>query len=84
MKKGNLKSETIKILKTVTQHLEGCSPDYDNTDMKYLLAEARMYYELYLYKKENENLKAEQLEQMIVPKYEIGLRAKLQEYLDEV
>ena len=84
MKKGNLKSETIRILKAVTQHLEGCETDYDNMDMKYLLAEARMYYELYLYKKDNENIKAQQLEKLIVPKYEIGLRAKLQEYLDEV
>lgn len=84
MKKGNLKSETIKILKAVLHHIESGTADYDSTDLKFLLSEARMYYELYLYKKDNEKLKAEELERLIVPKYEIGLRSKIREYLDEV
>ena len=83
MKKGNLKQECIKILNIVVNHIENNKTDYESTDLKYLLSEARMYYDLYLYKANNEKLKAQELEQMIVPKYEEGLRTKLREYLDE-
>ena len=84
MKKGNLKNESIKIFKSIVKFLEEGTTDYDTEDLKYLLNEARMYYDLYLFKANNQRLKAHQLEQMIVPKYEEGLRVKLREYLDEM
>ena len=41
------------------------------------------YYDLYLLKANGHRIKAEELEKMIVPKYEEGLRARIREYLDE-
>lgn len=84
MKKGRLKSETIKILKTVTKHLEESTSDYDSKDLYALFSEAMAYYDLYLLKTRGHRVKAEELEKIIVPKYEEGLRAKVREYLDEM
>ena len=83
MKKGKLKNETIKILKTITKHLEQSTTDYDSQDLHALFSEAMAYYDLYLLKANGHRIKAEELEKMIVPKYEEGLRAKIREYLDE-
>ena len=84
MKKGRLKTETIKILKTVTKHLEESNEDYDSRDLNALFSEAMAYYDLYLLKANGHRIKAEELEKMIIPKYELGLRAKIREYLDEL
>ncbi len=83
MKKGRLKNETIKILKTVTKHLEQSTSDYDSQDLYALFSEAMAYYDLYLLKANGHRIKAQELEKMIVPKYEEGLRAKIRTYLDE-
>ena len=83
MKKGRLKNETIKILKTVTKHLEQSTSDYDSQDLYALFSEAMAYYDLYLLKANGQRIKAQELEKMIVPKYEEGLRARIREYLDE-
>ena len=83
MKKGRLKNETIKILKTVTKHLEQSTSDYDSQDLYALFSEAMAYYDLYLLKVNGHRIKAQELEKMIVPKYEEGLRAKIRTYLDE-
>ena len=83
MKKGTLKNETIKILKTVTKHLEQSTSDYDSQDLYALFSEAMAYYDLYLLKANGHRIKAQELEKMIVPKYEEGLRAKIRTYLDE-
>jgi|TARA_R100000479_G_C6395394_1_gene206906 hypothetical protein len=83
MKKGRLKNETIKILKTITKHLEQSTTDYDSQDLYALFSEAMAYYDLYLLKANGQRIKAEELESMIVPKYEEGLRARIREYLDE-
>ena len=83
MKKGTLKNETIKILKTVTKHLEQSTTDYDSQDLHALFSEAMAYYDLYLLKANGHRIKAQELEKMIVPKYEEGLRAKIRTYLDE-
>ena len=74
MKKGRLKTETIRILKT----------DYDSQDLHALFSEAMAYYDLYLLKANGHRIKAEELEKMIVPKYEEGLRTRIREYLDEM
>lgn len=84
MKKGRLKTEAIRILKVVTKHLEESNEDYDSRDLNALFSEAMAYYDLYLMKANGHRIKAEELEKMIVPKYELGLRAKIREYLDEV
>lgn len=83
MKKGRLKNETIKILKTITKHLEQSTIDYDSRDLNALFSEAMAYYDLYLLKANGHRIKAEELENMIVPKYEEGLRTRIREYLDE-
>ena len=84
MKKGRLKLETIKILKIVTKHLEESTSDYESQDLYALFSEAMAYYDLYLLKTRGQRVKAEQLEKMIVPKYEEGLRTRIREYLDEM
>ena len=83
MKKGRLKNETIKILKTITKHLEQSTTDYDSRDLNALFSEAMAYYDLYLLKANGQRIKAQELEKMIVPKYEEGLRAEIRTYLDE-
>tara|TARA_B100000424_G_C22873358_1_gene465068 strand:+ start:242 stop:496 length:255 start_codon:yes stop_codon:yes gene_type:complete len=83
MKKGRLKNETIKILKTITKHLEQSTTDYDSQDLYALFSEAMAYYDLYLLKANGHRIKAQELEKMIVPKYEEGLRAEIRTYLDE-
>jgi menaquinone-dependent protoporphyrinogen IX oxidase len=84
MKKGRLKTETIRILKTVTKHLEQSTTDYNSQDLHALFSEAMAYYDLYLLKANGHRIKAEELEKMIVPKYEEGLRTRIREYLDEM
>ena len=42
------------------------------------------YFDLYLMKANGHRLKAEEVEKMIVPKYEEGLRTRIREYLDEM
>jgi len=83
MKKGNLKTQTVKILKTVIKHIEDGSYDYDSQDMKALFSESLAYYDLYLLKKNNRRIAAQKLESMLVPQWEEGLRAEIREYFDE-
>ncbi len=83
MKKGNLKTQTVEILKTVISHIEGSQHDYDTQDMKALFSEALAYYDLYLLKKNNRRIAAQKLESMLVPQWEEGLRAEIREYFDE-
>jgi hypothetical protein len=83
MKKGNLKTQTVKILKTVINHIEGSQYDYDTQDMKALFSEALAYYDLYLLKKNNRRIAAQKLESILVPQWEEGLRAEIREYFDE-
>ena len=84
MKKGNLKQEVVKILKSVTDNLQNNTTDYDAHSMKTLLCEALMYYDLYIYKRDKNLVAAQQLEKEITPRYEEGVRAKIREYLDEL
>ena len=83
MKKGQLKSETIKILKIIVKHINDSQVDYDSDNLKALLSEAMAYYDLYLLKKNNRKVEAQKLESMLVPKYEEGLRDRIRSYLDE-
>jgi hypothetical protein len=83
MKKGQLKTETIKILKVIVKHINDSAVDYDSDNLKALLSEAMAYYDLYLLKKNNQKVEAQKLESMLVPKYEEGLRAEIRTYLDE-
>jgi len=83
MKKGRLKNETISILKTITKHLEQSTTDYDSEDLNALFSEALAYYDLYLLKANGHRIKAQELEKMIVPKYEEGIRSEIRTYLDE-
>lgn len=83
MKKGQLKSETIKILKIIVKHINDSQVDYDSDNLKALLSEAMAYYDLYLLKKNNRKVEAQKLESMLVPKYEEGLRDRIRTYLDE-
>ena len=83
MKKGQLKSETIKILKIIVKHINDSEVDYDSDNLKALLSEAMAYYDLYLLKKNNQKVEAQKLESMLVPKYEEGIRDKIRTYLDE-
>ena len=83
MKKGKLKSEVIRTLKVIIKNIEGCEVDYDSDTMKSLLSETLALYNLYLLKKARKNLEASKIEQLISPSYELGLRAEIQEYLDE-
>ena len=83
MKKGKLKTETIKILKLIVKHINDSKVDYDSDNLKALLSEAMAYYDLYLLKKNNQKVEAQKLESMLVPKYEEGLRAEIRTYLDE-
>lgn len=83
MKKGQLKTETIKILKLIVKHINDSKVDYDSDNLKALLSEAMAYYDLYLLKKNNQKVEAQKLESMLVPKYEEGLRAEIRTYLDE-
>lgn len=83
MKKGQLKQESIKILKDVAAHIEESRNDYDSKDLKALMSEALAYYNLYLLKKSNKRIEAHKLESMIVPKWEEGLRVEIREYFDE-
>ena len=83
MKKGHLKTETIKILKLIVKHINDSKVDYDSDNLKALLSEAMAYYDLYLLKKNNQKVEAQKLESMLVPKYEEGLRAEIRTYLDE-
>tara|TARA_R100000654_G_scaffold37336_1_gene62937 strand:+ start:1219 stop:1473 length:255 start_codon:yes stop_codon:yes gene_type:complete len=83
MKKGQLKSETIKILRIIVKHINDSKVDYDSDNLKALLSEAMAYYDLYLLKKNNKKVEAQKLESIIVPKYEEGLRDRIRTYLDE-
>ena len=83
MEKGQLKTETVKILKLIVKHINESKVDYDSEDLKALLSEAMAYYDLYLLKKNNQKVEAQKLESMLVPKYEEGLRAEIRTYLDE-
>ncbi len=83
MKKGQLKSETIKILKIIVKHINDSQVDYDSDNLKALLSEAMAYYDLYLLKKNNKKVEAQKLESMLVPKYEEGIRDRIRTYLDE-
>lgn len=83
MKKGQLKSETIKILKIIVKHINDSQVDYDSDNLKALLSEAMAYYDLYLLKKNNQKVEAQKLESMLVPKYEEGIRDRIRTYLDE-
>tara|TARA_Y100001937_G_scaffold56265_1_gene77378 strand:- start:127 stop:381 length:255 start_codon:yes stop_codon:yes gene_type:complete len=83
MKKGQLKIETIKILKLIVKHINDSPIDYDSDNLKALLSEAMAYYDLYLLKKNNKKVEAQKLESIIVPKYEEGLRDRIRTYLDE-
>lgn len=84
MKKGQLKQETVKILDSVSKFLKESTTDYDSRDLKALFSEALAYYDLYLLKKSNNKSEAQKLEQMLVPKWEEGLRAEIRAYFDEV
>jgi len=84
MKKGQLKTETVKILKLIVKHINESNVDYDSDSLKHLLSEAMAYYDLYLLKKTNNKIEAQKLEQKLTPKYEEGLRAAIREYLDEL
>tara|TARA_B100000963_G_C22633707_1_gene676364 strand:+ start:2951 stop:3205 length:255 start_codon:yes stop_codon:yes gene_type:complete len=83
MKKGQLKIETIKILKLIVKHINDSPIDYDSDNLKALLGEAMAYYDLYLLKKNNKKVEAQKLESMLVPGYEEGLRDRIRTYLDE-
>ena len=83
MKKGQLKIESVKILKQIATHIEESKYDYDSQDLKALMSEALAYYDLYLLKKSNKRIDAQKLEKIIVPKWEEGLRARIREYFDE-
>ncbi|MHA2342751.1 MAG: hypothetical protein ACXADW_12810 [Candidatus Hodarchaeales archaeon] len=83
MKKGQLKQESVKILKQIAAHIEESRYDYDSKDLKALMSEALAYYDLYLLKKSNKRVDAQRLEKIIVPKWEEGLRAEIREYFDE-
>jgi len=83
MKKGLLKTETVKILKVIVKHIDDSTVDYDSDNLKALLSEAMAYYDLYLLKKNNKKIEAQKLESMLVPKYEEGIRAEIRNYLDE-
>lgn len=84
MQKGQLKTETVKILKLIVKHINESKVDYDSEDLKALLSEAMAYYDLYLLKKENRKQEAQKLQSKLEPKYEEGLRAEIRSYLDEV
>ena len=83
MKKGLLKTETVKILKVIVKHINDSTVDYDSDNLKALLSEAMAYYDLYLLKKNDHKVEAQKLESMLVPKYEEGIRAEIRTYLDE-
>ena len=83
MKKGQLKTETVKILKVIVKHINDSTVDYDSDNLKALLSEAMAYYDLYLLKKNNQKVEAQELESMLVPKYEEGIRAEIRTYLYE-
>ena len=51
MKKGQLKTETIKILDSVSKFIKESTTDYESEDLKALFSEALAYYDLYLLKK---------------------------------
>tara|TARA_Y100001951_G_C11283899_1_gene267298 strand:+ start:1046 stop:1300 length:255 start_codon:yes stop_codon:yes gene_type:complete len=84
MKKGQLKTETVKILDSVSKFMKESTTDYDSEDLKALFSEALAYYDLYLLKKTNKTNQAQKLESMLVPKWEEGLRAEIRAYFDEV
>lgn len=84
MKKGQLKTETIKILDSVSKFIKESTTDYESEDLKALFSEALAYYDLYLLKKTNKTNQAQKLESMLVPKWEEGLRAEIRAYFDEV
>jgi|TARA_R100001460_G_scaffold105660_1_gene152498 hypothetical protein len=84
MKKGQLKTETVKILDSVSKFIKESTTDYDSEDLKALFSEALAYYDLYLLKKTNKTNQAQKLESMLVPKWEEGLRAEIRAYFDEV
>tara|TARA_Y100001937_G_C6933500_1_gene247079 strand:+ start:263 stop:517 length:255 start_codon:yes stop_codon:yes gene_type:complete len=84
MKKGQLKTETIKILDSVSKFIKESTTDYESEDLKALFSEALAYYDLYLLKKSNKANQAQKLESMLVPKWEEGLRAEIRAYFDEV
>ena len=84
MKKGQLKTETVKILDSVSKYIKESRSDYDSEDLKALFSEALAYYDLYLLKKTNKTNQAQKLESMLVPKWEEGLRAEIRAYFDEV
>tara|TARA_R110002020_G_scaffold3617_1_gene16066 strand:- start:216 stop:470 length:255 start_codon:yes stop_codon:yes gene_type:complete len=83
MKKGQLKTETVKILKFIVKHINESKIDYDSENLKALLSEAMAYYDLYLLKKDNRKIEAQKLEDKLEPKYEETLRAEIRSYLDE-
>lgn len=83
MKKGQLKTEVVKILKALINNIEESKHDYESEDFKCLLGEAAAYYDLYLYKKDRRIIEAQRLEKDITPKYEEGLRDRIRQYLDE-
>ena len=84
MKKGQLKTETVKILDSVSKFIKESTTDYESEDLKALFSEALAYYDLYLLKKTNKTNQAQKLESMLVPKWEEGLRAEIRAYFDEV
>ena len=84
MEKGQLKTETVKILKLIVKNINESKVDYDSEELKALLSEAMAYYDLYLLKKENRKQEAQKLQSKLEPKYEEGLRAEIRSYLDEV
>ena len=65
MKKGKLKTETVKILKVIVKHIDDSTVDYDSDNLKALLSEAMAYYDLYLLKKNNQTVEAQKLESML-------------------
>ena len=82
MKKGALKTEVCRILRSVAKNIEDGS-DYESKDFKSLMSEACAYYDLYIFKRDRKTLEAQVLEQKITPRYEEGLRTRIREYLDE-
>ena len=84
MKKGQLKLEAVRILESLCKHIIESQNDYETQDLKALLSEALAYYDLYLLKKNNNRIEAQKLEEMLVPKWEEGLRAEIRQYFDEV
>ena len=62
MKKGQLKTETVKILDSVSKFMKESTTDYDSEDLKALFSEALAYYDLYLLKKTNKTNQAQKLE----------------------